>query len=143
MSDNEEIFENFRQAEINAGLNVEPAKILNPDEVHNFGIDIILKYAEENGFEFCDGSRDINSPFQLVMEKNGVDYIILIKTAAGSSTEILPDNIKVKEAIEIAQKYDSNILFAAVGLHCIGYGKTLVRNQPYKVDFHGFKEIKP
>ena len=45
MTEQEEMFRKFREAEIKAGQNADPKNIMTEQEVHEFGIDVIHKYA--------------------------------------------------------------------------------------------------
>ena len=47
MSDQEENFRKFAEAEKRAGENVNPNDLLTKQEIHEFGIDIIYKYAQQ------------------------------------------------------------------------------------------------
>lgn len=54
-----------------AGQNVDPKNIMSEQEVHEFGIDVIYKFAQQEGYEIVAGSIALNQIPQLVVKKNG------------------------------------------------------------------------
>jgi hypothetical protein len=122
--------------------------ILNTDEimtlqdVHEFGIDIISNYVEKKGYEIVAGSLNINENPQLVIRKNEILYLVMITTGAGKSDELFYDKNKAFQVFNKSKEHNAIALYAAVGLHCLIYGNTLVRNKGYMVDFLGFKTIE-
>jgi len=142
MSDQEEMFRKFREAEMRAGQNVDPKNIMTEQEVHEFGIDVIYKYAQQEGYEIVAGSTELNENPQLVLKKNGQIYFVMIKTGPGDGTHLTYDKDLALQVFNNAKPHNAKVLFAGVGLYCVGYGFTLVRNQGYKVDFRGFEDVE-
>jgi hypothetical protein len=142
MTDQEEMFRKFREAEMRAGQNVDPKNIMTEQEVHEFGIDVIYKYAQQEGYEIVAGSTELNQHPQLVLKKNGQLYFVMVKTGPGDGTHLTYDKDLALQVFNNAKPHNAKVLFAGVGLYCVGYGFTLVRNQGYKVDFRGFEDVE-
>jgi hypothetical protein len=142
MSDKEEMFRKFREAEMRAGQNVDPKNIMTEQEVHEFGIDVIYKYAQQEGYEIVAGSTELNENPQLVLKKDGQLYFVMVKTGPGDGTHLTYDKDLALQVFNNAKPHNAKVLFAGVGLYCVGYGFTLVRNQGYKVDFRGFENVE-
>lgn len=142
MTEQEEMFRKFREAEMKAGQNVDPKNIMTNQEVHEFGIDVVYKYAQKENYEIVAGSTDINQNPQLVLKKNGQLYFVMVKTGPGDGTHLTYDKDIALQVFNNAKPHNAKVLFAGVGLYCVGYGFTLVRNQGYKVDFRGFEDVE-
>lgn len=142
MSNQEEMFRKFREAEMRAGQNVDPKDLMTEQEVHEFGIDVIYKYAQQEGYEIVAGSTELNENPQLVLKKNGQLYFVMVKTGPGDGTHLTYDKDLALQVFNNAKPHNAKVLFAGVGLYCVGYGFTLVRNQGYKVDFRGFEDVE-
>jgi hypothetical protein len=143
MSENqEELFKEMRELELSAAKNVDPNDLMTNQEIHEFGIDIIYKYAKEKGYEVLDGSTDFNQHPQLVLRKQGQIYFVLVKTRPANGDHLTYDKDLAMQVYKNAKQHDAKVLFAGVGLHCLGYGLTLVRNKGYSVDFRGFEDVE-
>jgi hypothetical protein len=142
MSDQEEMFRKFREADMRAGQNVDPKDVMTEQEVHEFGIEIIYKYAQQEGYEMVAGSPELNKNPQLVIKKNEQLYFVMVKTGPGDGTHLTYDKHLALQVLNNAKPHNAKVLFAGVGLYCVGYGFTLVRNQGYKVDFRGFEDVE-
>jgi len=142
VSNQEEMFRKFREAEMRVGQNVDPKNIMTEQEVHEFGIDVIYKYAQQEGYEIEAGSTELNKNPQFVLKKNGQLYFIMVKTGPGDGTHLTYDKDLALQVFNNAKPHNAKVLFAGVGLYCVGYGFTLVRNQGYKVDFRGFEDVE-
>jgi hypothetical protein len=142
MSNQEEMFRKFREAEMRAGQNVDPKDVMTEQEVHEFGIDVIYKYAQQEGYEIVAGSTELNENPQLVLKKNGQLYFVMVKTGPGDGTHLTYDKDLALQVFNNAKPHNAKVVFAGVGLYCVGYGFTLVRNQGYKVDFRGFEDVE-
>lgn len=142
MSDQEEIFRKFAEAEKRAGENVNPNDLLTKQEIHKFGIDIIYKYAQQEGYEIVDSTTDINQNPQLVIKKNGQLYFVMVKTGPADGTHLTYDKDLGMQVYNNAKTHNAKVLFAGVGLRCFGYGTALVRNKGFQVDFRGFEDVE-
>lgn len=142
MSDQDDLFRKFAEAEKRAGQNVDPKELLSNQEIHEFGIDIIYKYAQQEGFEVVDGTTDLNQNPQLVLKKNGQLYFVMIKTGSADGTHLTYDRDLAMQVFNSAKSHKAKVLFAGVGLRCVGYGSALVRNKGFQVDFRGFEDIE-
>jgi hypothetical protein len=138
----EELHRKFRDAEMEAGRNVDPKKIMSNQEVHEFGIDIIAKYAKKTGYEIISGSTNINQHPQLILKKDGQVFFVMIKTGAGDGTHLSYDQNLAFQVFDNAKHHNAKVLFAGVGLYCVGFGFTLVRNGMFMVDFRGFEPVE-
>ena len=142
MTEQEEMFRKFREAEIKAGQNADPKNIMTEQEVHEFGIGVIHKYALQEDYEIIAGSTELNQNPQLVLKKNGQLYFVMVKTGPGDGTHLTYDQDLALQVFNNAKPHNAKVLFAGVGLYCVGYGYTLVRNKGYKVDFRGFEDVE-
>lgn len=66
----------------------------------------------------------------------------MVKAGPGDGTHLTYYKDLALQVFNNAKPYNAKILFAGVGLYCVGYGFTLVRNQGYKVDFRGFEDVE-
>ncbi|SMD42522.1 hypothetical protein SAMN00777080_1076 [Aquiflexum balticum DSM 16537] len=142
MSDQEDIFRKFAEAEKRAGENVNPNDLLTKQEIHEFGIDIIYKYSQQEGYEIVDGTTDLNLNPQLVLKKNGQLYFVMVKTGPADGTHLTYDKDLALQVFNNAKPHNAKVLFAGVGLRCVGYGLALVRNKGFQVDFRGFEDVE-
>jgi len=142
MTDQEEMFRKIREAEMRAGQNVDPKNIMTEQEVHEFGINVICKYAQQEGYEIVTGSTELNQNLQLILKKNGQLFFVMVKTGPADGTHLTYDKDLALQVFNNAKPHNAKVLFAGVGLYCVGYGFTLVRNQGYKVDFRGFEDVE-
>jgi hypothetical protein len=142
MSDQDDLFKKFAEAENRAGQNVDPKDLLSKQEIHEFGIDIIYKYAQQEGFEVIDGTTDLIQNPQLVLKKNGQLYFVMVKTGSADGTHLTYDRDLAMQVFNTAKTHNAKVLFAGVGLRCVGYGIALVRNKGFQVDFRGFEDIE-
>jgi hypothetical protein len=142
MRDQDDLFKKFAEAENRAGQNVDPKDLLSKQEIHEFGIDIIYKYAQQEGFEVIDGTTDLNQNPQLVLKKNGQLYFVMVKTGSADGTHLTYDRDLAMQVFNTAKTHNAKVLFAGVGLRCVGYGIALVRNKGFQVDFRGFEDIE-
>lgn len=142
MSDQDDVFSRFADAEKRAGQNVDPKDLLTKQEIHEFGIDIIYKYAQKEGYEVVDGTTDLNLNPQLILKKNGQLYFVMVKTGPADGTHLTYDRDLAMQVFNNAKPHNAKVLFAGVGLSCVGYGTALVRNKGFMVDFRGFEDIE-
>ncbi len=142
MSDQDDLFRKFAEAEKRAGQNVDPKDLMSNQEIHEFGIDIIYKYAQQEGFEVVEGTTDLNQNPQLVLKKNGQLYFVMIKTGPADGTHLTYDRDLAMQVFNSAKPHNAKVLFAGVGLRCVGYGTALLRNKGFQVDFRGFEDIE-
>jgi len=115
---------------------------LTKQEIHEFGIDIIYKYAQKEGYEVVDGTTDLNLNPQLILKKNGQLYFVMVKTGPADGTHLTYDRDLAMQVFNNANPHNAKVLFAGVGLSCVGYGTALVRNKGFMVDFRGFEDIE-
>lgn len=142
MSDQDDVFSRFAEAEKRAGQNVDPKDLLTKQEIHEFGIDIIYKFAQKEGYEVVDGTTDLNLNPQLILKKNGQLYFVMVKTGPADGTHLTYDRDLAMQVFNNAKPHNAKVLFAGVGLSCVGYGTALVRNKGFMVDFRGFEDIE-
>jgi hypothetical protein len=74
-----------------AGQNAEPKNIMTEQEVHEFGIEIICKYAQQEGYEIEADSTELNENPQIVLKKNGQLYFVIVKTGPADGTHLTYD----------------------------------------------------
>lgn len=116
--------------------------MLTKQEIHEFGIDIIYKYSQQEGYEIVDGTTDLNLNPQLVLKKNGQLYFVMVKTGPADGTHLTYDKDLALQVFNNAKPHNAKVLFAGVGLRCVGYGLALVRNKGFQVDFRGFEDVE-
>jgi hypothetical protein len=141
MNEKEEIFRKFREAEMMAGKNADPNTLMTAQEMHEFGIKLIHKYALQENYEILAGDIKLGKNPQLVIKKNEQLYFVMIKTCPGDGSHLTYDKDTAIDVYNKANSHNAKVLFAGVGLYCVGYGFTIVRNQAYKIDFRGFEDV--
>ena len=114
---------------------------MSEQEIHEFGIDIVRKYAEEKGYEILNGTTDIDLSPQLVIGKENELYFVIIKTTASSGTYKTYDNSIMRMIKENAVNHNAKVLYAGVGIRSMTHGDHLVKNSPFMVNFKGFEEM--
>ena len=138
----EKVLESHQETENKNEIILNPDEIMNLQEIHEFGIDIISNYVEKEGYKIVACSLNINENPQLVIRKNEILFLVMITTGAGKSDELYYDKNIAFQVFNKSKEHNAIALYAAVGLHCLVYGKTLFRNKGYMVDFVGFKTIE-
>jgi len=141
MDEEQEMSQKFSEAEREAGAKIDSKDVLTKEEIHKFGVDIIHRYAEENGFDVLNRDTDIRQSPQLVLSKNNELFFVVIRTGSGDSQK-LNLNQEVVDSINRRAVENGTVLLARVGLHCVGFGDTLVRGEGYNIDFRGFEIIE-
>lgn len=138
----EKVFDTNQEAESKNEIILNTDEIMTLQDIHEFGISIISNYVEKEGYEIVACSLNLNENPQLVIRKNEILYLVMITTGAGKSYELYYDKNIAFQVFNKSKEHNAIALYAAVGLHCLVYGKTLVRNKGYMVDFLGFKTIE-
>ena len=138
----EKVLESHQETDNKNEIILNPDEIMNLQEIHEFGIDIISNYVEKEGYKIVACSLNINENPQLVIRKNEVLYLVMITTGAGKSDELYYDKNIASQVFKKSKEHNAIALYAGVGLYCLVYGKTMVRNKGYVVDFVGFKTIE-
>lgn len=138
----EKVLDTNQEAESKNEIILNTDEIMTLQDIHEFGISIISNYVEKEGYEIVACSLNLNENPQLVIRKNEILYLVMITTGAGKSYELYYDKNIAFQVFNKSKEHNAIALYAAVGLHCLVYGKTLVRNKGYMVDFLGFKTIE-
>ncbi len=138
----EKVLDSHQETENKNEIILNPDEIMNLQEIHEFGIDIISNYVEKEGYEIVAGSLNINENPQLVIRKNEILYYVMITKGAGKSNELYYDKNIALQVFNRSKAHNAKALYAGVGLYCLAYGETMVRNKGYIVDFVGFKTIE-
>lgn len=138
----EKVLDTNQEAESKNEIILNTDEIMTLQDIHEFGISIISNYVEKEGYEIVACSLNLNENPQLVIRKNEILYLVMITTGAGKSDELFYNKNIAFQVFNKSKEHNAIALYAGVGLHCIVYGKTLVRNKGYIVDFLGFKTIE-
>ena len=80
MTEVEELFRKFSYADTTASQNVDPNQIMTKQEVHDFGVEIIENYSQQEGFEIVSVSKLLNQNPQIVLKKSGELFFVMVKT---------------------------------------------------------------
>lgn len=144
MSDQEDIFRKFAEAEKRAGENVNPNDLLTKQEIHEFGIDIIYKYSQQEGYEIVDGTTDLNLNPQLVLKKNGQLYFVMVKTGPADGTHLNYDKDLALQVFNNAKPHNAKVLFAGVGLSTwtLSVDSNVYNLSDKKIQFHKTKTLR-
>lgn len=130
-----------RKQNLNNSFPFKVSDLLTEEEIHEFGIRIIYDYAKKEGYEILDVEQRIEKLPQLIIRKDGKTFFVMVKTAPADGTHLTYDKDIALPYYRTAEKHGCELLFAGVGLACIGYGNNLVRDKPYNIDFRGFEDI--
>jgi hypothetical protein len=130
-----------RKQNLNHSVPFQESDLLTREEIHEFGIRIIYDYAKKEGYEILDVEQRIDKLPQLIIRKDGKTFFVMVKSGPADGTHLTYDKDIALQYYRTAEKHGCELLFAGVGLSCIGYGNNLLREKPYNVDFRGFEDV--
>lgn len=130
-----------RKQNLNNSVPFKEGELLTKEEIHEFGIRIIYDYAKKEGYEILDVEQRIDKLPQLIIRKDGKTFFVMVKTGPADGTHLTYDKDIAHQYYRTAENHGCELLFAGVGLACIGYGNHLLREKPYNVDFRGFEDV--
>jgi len=118
---------------------------MSPDEIHDFGIEIVAKDARKMGYKIISINNRLGHDPQIVAEKNGKTFHVLVRTACYPSKGEL-DEGALGILSEKANSQNAGLLFASVGI-ANANGKTdsemgqCVRGAGFYVSYQGMKSL--
>lgn len=127
------------------GLHEAHPTLMSPDEIHDFGIEIVTKDARKMGYKIISINNRLGHDPQIVAEKNGKTFHVLVRTACYPSKGEL-DEGALGILSEKANSQNSGLLFASVGI-ANANGKTdsemgqCVRGAGFYVSYQGMKSL--
>lgn len=127
--------------EENKSSKVDPNNLMNNQDIHEFGINVVYKYAKENGYEVINGTNNIDLSPQLILGKENQLYFVIVKTTASDGSYKTYDPQIIKVIKQNALQHNAKVLYAGVGIRCMIHGNQLYKNSPFMVDFRGFEEM--
>ena len=129
----------------NKSLHAAHPPLMTPDEIHDFGIEIVAKDAGKIGYKIISINNRLGHDPQIVAEKNGKTFYVLVRTACYPNKGKLND-----EALGIlfdkANSQNAGLLFASVGI-ADAKGKTdtemgqCVRGAGFYVSYQGMQHL--
>lgn len=116
--------------------------IMSKEEVHQFGIQIVLEQMEKEGYTIvqCDVSLDVFP--QIMAEKDEGRYVILVATEIAPFTGALAGKLR-SMIIDFAKEYDAIPCFASVGIAEVDeehfYKSIARRGKEYRIKYSGLE----
>jgi hypothetical protein len=94
--------------------------LMTTEELHRFGIELILPYLEKDGVTVESINPDIRSNPQIVGKRWGKLAFIAVRTACyPSKGELTPDDFR--QILCFADNHGATAFFASVGIACAAY----------------------
>lgn len=94
---------------------------MSPEEIHNFGIEVVSNYLKKDGYEIISVNGELGFNPQIIATKNGSKAFVVTRTACYPNNGILEDSTHF-EMINFAEKHNATPYFASVGI-CNAEGK--------------------
>jgi methanogenic corrinoid protein MtbC1 len=69
-------------------------EVMNEDDIHDFGIDVVAEYSKKDGFEILSINKDRKYNPQIVAKKNGQLALIVVRTARYPNKGSLGDSVR-------------------------------------------------
>ncbi len=121
---------------------------LTPDEIHEFGINVVLNDIQKNGYSITSVTSDRNSNPQIVARKNGQLVHIIVRTAVYPRKGVIESFELGLQILEYAHSKDAVCFFASVGI-ANAFGSTDLemsianRGASYLVSYSGIEPLTP
>jgi fumarylacetoacetate (FAA) hydrolase family protein len=104
--------------------------IMSDDEIHSFGIQLILSYIEKEDFVIEQVNSDSKMNPQIIGKRWGSLAFVYVRTACYPNKGALINEDQFIQYIEWAEKHNATAFFASVGLACSNYpDKTPVKKE--------------
>ena len=115
-------------------------------EIHEFGIDIVVNYARKDGFQVARIEYDQSLDPQIIANKNGDLFYILVRTACYPYKGIIEKGDRLEKVLSSAIKQNAKCIFAGVGIANAKGSTDLemsipVRGGGFYISFSGFDGI--
>lgn len=95
--------------------------LMTPEEIHNFGIEVVFKYLKDDGYDIVSVNTELGYNPQIIATKNGTKAFVAIRTACYANKGVLEESTHFN-MIDHADKHDAIPYFASVGI-CNSSGK--------------------
>lgn len=122
--------------------------IMTNDELHSYGIDLIISHLKKEGYTIIEVNRELNVDPQIVAQKMSDMIFVVVKTFMYPKKEkdIKISNTQLKIVKDGAIAYDAKCYMAKVGLAYANGNNakelsTPYRNADFLVKFRGLVEI--
>jgi hypothetical protein len=120
--------------------------LMTTQEIHNFGIDIVLEYIQKEGYKVKTVRRDQRKNPQIIARKENVLVYILVRTACYPNKGELEDNNVISRLKFDAYRNGAICYFASVGI-ANTYGSSdldksiALKGSKYHVSFDGLVHL--
>ncbi len=124
----------------------EKEDLMSRKEILDFSIEIVLQFgAQKEGYNVTRVDNKINANPNLILEKDGKTYYVLVRGDDVHSQPIITESEK-NLLIENSKKDNAIPLFASVGIGSVDpdrfEAKLLLRNDEFYANFVGYEEIE-
>jgi hypothetical protein len=136
---------NNKSAEL-TGEHTEDSNLMTEDEIHNFGLNVVLEYIQKDGFSVETVIRDKRINPQIIAKKNEQIAYILVRTDCYPRKGEPENREVVLDMLKNAEKINAVCYFASVGI-ANSYGTTDLemsiptKGAEYYVAFDGLVKI--
>ncbi|MCQ2979236.1 MAG: hypothetical protein MJ245_05530, partial [Clostridia bacterium] len=94
--------------------------IMNKDELHEYGINLITNYLEKNDYTIMEKNLELDSVPQLVVQKGTDMSFVIVETYMYPKKNIKIDKDKLTYMKQVADGYNAKCFVARVGLAWAG-----------------------
>ena len=89
---------------------------MTPNEIHDFGIEVVSGYLEKEGYELVAGNSKLGSNPQIVARRNGDLIYVIVRTACYPQKGVIESDAIALHCIEWARSKGASCYFASVGI---------------------------
>lgn len=100
---------------------MEKSNLMSPEEIHEFGIEVVFKQLQTEDYEVLSVNTELKNNPQIIATKNGSKAFVAIRTACYPNKGVLEESTHFN-MIDLADKHDAIPYFASVGI-CNSNGK--------------------
>ena len=141
MTEEQERFREFKEHELANAAKVKPEDILTEQETHEFGLEILFKQVQKEGYEVISVNTDLNQHPQMVLKKDGQVYFVMVKTVPSNQDKDVYQARLAGQLVTHSKQHNAKVLFAGIGLHCLTTGHILTRGAPFVTNYTGMIDL--
>lgn len=120
---------------------VKPEDILTDKEVHEFGLEVLFKQVQKEGYEVVSVNSDLNQHPQMILKKEGQLYFVIVRTVPANQDKDNYDSRIASQVVSHSKQYNAKVLYAGIGLYSMTSGHILTRGAPYAINYTGMIDL--